>query len=123
MKIITFTTQEIDGWQPPRVGALLNKEYLLDFERAFDGAERPANHLGWLDMDSLWFQKSRETFEALAHDANLLIQATEKGWLTRRSQAYWFAPVTRPGKVICIGLNYRDHAAESYMAIQVRPVV
>jgi len=123
MQIITFSTREIDGWQSPRVGALLNKEYLLDFERAFGGAEQPTNHLAWLDMDGPWFQKSRETYEALARDSSALTQAAEKGWLTRRSQAYWFAPVPRPGKLICIGLNYRDHAAESKMAIPERPVV
>ncbi|MFF7073253.1 fumarylacetoacetate hydrolase family protein [Streptomyces pseudovenezuelae] len=33
------------------------------------------------------------------------------------------APVTRPGKVICVGLNYRDHAAETGAAIPPRPVV
>lgn len=33
------------------------------------------------------------------------------------------APVPRPGKVICIGLNYRDHAAESGMPIPDRPVL
>jgi 2-keto-4-pentenoate hydratase/2-oxohepta-3-ene-1,7-dioic acid hydratase in catechol pathway len=38
------------------------------------------------------------------------------GWFPSRD-AYWFAPVPRPGKVICIGLNYRDHAAESNMPI------
>ena len=27
------------------------------------------------------------------------------------------APVARPGKVVCIGLNYRDHAAETGAAI------
>ncbi|WP_327313145.1 fumarylacetoacetate hydrolase family protein [Streptomyces sp. NBC_01235] len=32
-------------------------------------------------------------------------------------------PVTRPGKVICVGLNYRDHAAETGAAIPARPVV
>jgi 2,4-didehydro-3-deoxy-L-rhamnonate hydrolase len=31
--------------------------------------------------------------------------------------------VARPGKVICIGLNYRDHAEESGMAIPQEPVV
>ncbi len=123
MEIITFTTQETQGRQPPRVGALLNSEYLLDFERAFDGGERPANHLAWLDMDSPWFQTSRETYETLVSDSRLLGQAIEKGWLTRRSEAYWFAPVPRPGKLICIGLNYRDHAAESNLAIPERPVV
>ena len=33
------------------------------------------------------------------------------------------APVARPGKVVCIGLNYRDHAEETGAAIPSRPVV
>lgn len=33
------------------------------------------------------------------------------------------APVTRPGKVLAIGLNYRDHAEESGQPIPQRPVV
>src|SRR5919108_4362710 len=32
-------------------------------------------------------------------------------------------PVARPGKLICIGLNYRDHAAETGAAIPERPVL
>ncbi|AXE90418.1 fumarylacetoacetate hydrolase family protein [Streptomyces sp. Go-475] len=32
-------------------------------------------------------------------------------------------PVARPGKIVCIGLNYRDHAAETGAAIPERPVV
>lgn len=32
------------------------------------------------------------------------------------------APVTRPGKVVCIGLNYSDHAAETGAATPERPV-
>jgi len=33
------------------------------------------------------------------------------------------APIPRPGKIICIGLNYRDHAAEAKMAIPETPTV
>ncbi|MFZ7089209.1 fumarylacetoacetate hydrolase family protein [Curtobacterium sp. RRHDQ10] len=33
------------------------------------------------------------------------------------------APVARPGKVVCIGLNYRDHAAETGAAIPTEPIV
>ncbi|MFD9542272.1 fumarylacetoacetate hydrolase family protein [Streptomyces sp. NPDC060022] len=33
------------------------------------------------------------------------------------------APVARPGKVVCVGLNYRDHAAETGAQIPGRPVV
>jgi len=35
----------------------------------------------------------------------------------------WAAPVARPGKVICIGLNYSDHAAESGMPVPEEPIV
>jgi len=33
------------------------------------------------------------------------------------------SPIARPSKIICIGLNYRDHAAESGMAEPAEPVV
>lgn len=33
------------------------------------------------------------------------------------------APVHKPGKIICIGLNYSDHAAESDMQLPKEPVV
>ncbi len=97
--------------------------YRLDCERLFDISDRPANPLSWFDMDGPWFQKSREMYEKLVRDADALVEAQEKDWLVRSEDAYWFAPVPRPGKLICIGLNYRDHAAESNMAIPERPVV
>ena len=37
--------------------------------------------------------------------------------------AYWFAPVPRPGKIVCVGLNYRDHAEESKLAVPQTPVI
>jgi 2-keto-4-pentenoate hydratase/2-oxohepta-3-ene-1,7-dioic acid hydratase in catechol pathway len=123
MRIITFTTHEKSGWQPPRVGALLNSEYLLNFALAFDDKKAPPNHLSWLDMDAQWFQKSRATYDTLANNESAIADAAENGWLTSRADAYWLAPVPRPGKLICIGLNYRDHAAESNMPIPERPVV
>ncbi len=33
------------------------------------------------------------------------------------------APVARPGKVVCVGLNYRDHAAETGADIPAEPVL
>ncbi|SDD31360.1 fumarylacetoacetate hydrolase family protein [Nocardioides lianchengensis] len=33
------------------------------------------------------------------------------------------APIARPGKILCIGLNYRDHAAETGAAIPEEPVL
>ncbi|MDB5279614.1 MAG: ureidoglycolate lyase [Ferruginibacter sp.] len=35
----------------------------------------------------------------------------------------WGSCIARPGKVICIGLNYSDHAAESGMAVPAEPII
>jgi 2,4-didehydro-3-deoxy-L-rhamnonate hydrolase len=35
----------------------------------------------------------------------------------------WGAPIARPGKVVCIGLNYADHAAETGMTPPSEPIV
>src|SRR6201987_2405120 len=32
-------------------------------------------------------------------------------------------PICRPSKIVCIGLNFRDHAAESKMEIPKEPVI
>ena len=38
-------------------------------------------------------------------------------------QVKLLAPVTRPGKIIAVGLNYRDHATETKMEIPTSPVI
>ena len=35
----------------------------------------------------------------------------------------WLAPVPDPAKIVCLGLNYRDHATESGMAPPVEPIL
>ena len=32
-------------------------------------------------------------------------------------------PIVRPSKIVCVGLNYRDHARESGMAVSAEPVI
>jgi 2-keto-4-pentenoate hydratase/2-oxohepta-3-ene-1,7-dioic acid hydratase in catechol pathway len=127
MHIISFATEDSD-WRAPRMGIILHvgdrdTGYRLDCEKLFDKADRPANPLAWFDMDGPWFKKARETHDTLISDENALADAREKGWLVPSTDAYWFAPVPRPGKIICIGLNYRDHAAESNMPIPEKPVM
>ena len=127
MHIISFSTEESD-WKVPRMGMILEVNgfhtgYRLDCEKLFDKGQRPSNPLAWFDMDGPWFQKARETHDALVRDQRALAEARDKGWLVRSQDAYWFAPVPRPGKILCIGLNYRDHAAESNMPIPEKPVV
>ena len=35
----------------------------------------------------------------------------------------WGAPIVRPGKIVCIGLNYSDHAAETGAPVPAEPIV
>jgi 2-keto-4-pentenoate hydratase/2-oxohepta-3-ene-1,7-dioic acid hydratase in catechol pathway len=127
MRVISFATQE-SNWQKPRLGIILehggrDTGYRLDCERLFDPSERPANFLSWFDMDGPWFQKAREIFDNVARDAGALDEAQKNDWVVASQDAYWFAPVPRPGKLICIGLNYRDHAKESNLPLPEKPVI
>jgi 2-keto-4-pentenoate hydratase/2-oxohepta-3-ene-1,7-dioic acid hydratase in catechol pathway len=122
MRIISFTTEDT-GWIQPRMGILLNEPFRLDCEKLFAASERPSNPLAWFDIDGKWFQAARATYQKLVENESALKEAESKGWLVRSEEAYWYAPVPRPGKLICIGLNYRDHAVESNLPIPREPVV
>lgn len=122
MRIISFSTEE-SNWAKPRLGILLAEGYRLDCEKLFAVSDRPANDLSWFDMDGKWFQKACEIYERLDADSKAMEQAALERWVVRSKDAYWFAPVPRPGKLICIGLNYRDHAAESNLPLPKEPVV
>ena len=116
MRIISFATKESE-WKVPRMGIILSSEARdsgerLDCEKLFAPAERPTNPLAWFDMDGRWFTTARDTALRLMRDATALAAARDNGWLVPSGDAYWFAPVPRPGKVVCIGMNYRDHARE-----------
>jgi 2-keto-4-pentenoate hydratase/2-oxohepta-3-ene-1,7-dioic acid hydratase in catechol pathway len=39
------------------------------------------------------------------------------------SSVRWGAPICRPSKIVCIGLNYKDHAAETKQPIPKEPVI
>jgi 2-keto-4-pentenoate hydratase/2-oxohepta-3-ene-1,7-dioic acid hydratase in catechol pathway len=127
MRIISFATED-SSWSSPRMGIILNVNgrdsgARLDCEKLFEPAERPVNPLAWFDMDGRWFQAARDTVKRLENDPSAFADARAKGWLVRSEDAYWFAPVPRPGKIVCVGLNYRDHAAESGLAVPKTPVI
>ena len=127
MRIISFSTQETD-WKSPRMGIILYADGSdtgdrLDCEKLFEPADRPRDPLAWFDMGERWFQTARDTAKQLERDSKARAHARDKGLLVPRQDAYWHAPVPRPGKIVCIGLNYRDHAAESGLAVPDKPVV
>lgn len=122
MNVVTFSTQATN-WCVPHFGIEQNNKYLLNCEQLFDNQYRPSNYLDWFDTEGLLFKRAREVHDSIRTNAIDAEDAYAKGWLIPRVDAYWLPPVPRPGKLICIGLNYRDHAAESNMPIPERPVV
>jgi 2-keto-4-pentenoate hydratase/2-oxohepta-3-ene-1,7-dioic acid hydratase in catechol pathway len=128
MKIVTF--KQVRGQNPARssVGALVGDgEYVFDFAKAGVSQNNAdmsnASSLSWFDLDSELLKTGFAAFGDLRRDGAELIRALEDGRVIKRADVELLAPVPRPGKLICIGLNYRDHAIESKMPIPERPVV
>jgi len=60
--------------------------------------------------------------QALAAARRWLESAPESA-VTPLAEAQLLAPIPRPPKIICIGLNYRDHAAETGKTVEKIPTV
>ncbi|SOD12114.1 fumarylacetoacetate hydrolase family protein [Pedobacter xixiisoli] len=53
-----------------------------------------------------------------------LKKKVEGGWLEKVEKPVRLgAPLTRPSKIICVGLNYKDHAAETNAPIPAEPIL
>lgn len=79
-----------------------------------DGVRRDASG-AFRDWDREFFETGGvERVKDLLHVGELPLVPEEERW---------GAPVSRPGKVVCIGLNYREHARESGVEPPPEPVV
>ena len=101
MRLATFTHEG-----ETRIGAMTRTGHLLDL-RAAD-PELPSTMI-----ELLWQDDGIERARKAAEDSPEIPPADVR----------FEAPVPRPGKVLAIGLNYRDHAEESGQEIPQRPVV
>ncbi|WP_145194115.1 fumarylacetoacetate hydrolase family protein [Planctomycetes bacterium Poly30] len=113
MKIVSFHR---DGQLS--TGALLDGDLVLDFQHEAAGLPGADGPLDWMDTDGACHQSARRLVEG-ADVAKL--QAA--GAVLPLAGVELLSPIPRPGKVICIGLNYRDHAEESGMEIPKYPLV
>ena len=111
----------------PRCGVLLpGGRDVLDLGAALarDGTElSPCTFLDWLDLDAVGMREARLVLGRLVEDEPGLEAMRATRTVMPLDRIRLVSPVPRPGKLICIGLNYRDHARESGMAIPERPVV
>lgn len=120
MRFVSFVK---DAGGCPRFGALLDHNGIVDLSAPACGVERPAEYLDWFDMDTPCHQEARALVERVSSDPAARVELDGQGALLANEDVLLLAPVPRPGKLICIGLNYRDHAEESGMAIPKSPVV
>ena len=111
MRLVTFTSRN-DPLAGAVVGMLVSGgTAVLDLTRT--GAQMPRDVLTCFDLDGPWL--SRAFALAAAEPPAGAIVAIDTVRLR--------APVPRPGKLVCVGLNYRDHAAESKMPVPERPIL
>ena len=108
MRLVTFV---YDG--QTRLGALRGSgagETVVDLNHA--DPRIPADMLAFLEAGV-----AAQALAARATETTPRAQAIDLAAVTLK------APVPRPGKIICIGLNYRDHAAESNVPVPEYPTV
>ncbi|MEM8709938.1 MAG: fumarylacetoacetate hydrolase family protein [Planctomycetota bacterium] len=113
MKLVSF---QRDGQLS--TGALLAGDFVLDFHHPATDLPDADGPLDWMDTDGACYQSARRLVDA--HDAG---QLEAKGAILPLANVDLVAPIPRPGKVICIGLNYRDHAEESGLEVPSEPLV
>jgi 2-keto-4-pentenoate hydratase/2-oxohepta-3-ene-1,7-dioic acid hydratase in catechol pathway len=129
MRLVTFVPGAGGSRSAWRFGTLLDDDSVLDLQavlaRAGAGSSRalPVDYLEWFDLDGPWLQAARRAHDALVADPAARGAAAREGSLIRAAAVTLLAPVPRPGKIVCVGLNYRDHAAEARLPVPESPVI
>lgn len=129
MRLLQFRPKSDDN-AVPRMGALIGDgKAILDLPSTLDGAGRggwlpPSTSCEWWNLGGAVLPLVRSSVEsALRADPKTIEQWQKSGKVVMLDDAKLCAPVSRPGKIICIGLNYRDHAIESNMPIPESPIM
>jgi 2,4-diketo-3-deoxy-L-fuconate hydrolase len=93
------------------------------------GAEKPAvllNDDTYVDVSDLVHDFDEQFFGSGGVDrlASVVAQRIERGVAVHEiGDQRIGAPIARPHQILCIGLNYRDHAAETGQAVPSEPIV
>ena len=122
MRIVCFVPKT-SGDAAPRLGALLQDDvHVLDFAAAIKAGDAAAPLIAWYDLDGPYLSRAFAFARDLGRDVLEAARHATPAALVPLADIRLLAPVPRPGKLICIGLNYQDHAAESKMPLPASPV-
>ena len=118
MKLVRFSS----NGQSPRVG-VLQGDRIADLQASLAASLARRGVVRAQDIAATLVPAStREFLEGGAANQDAIASITE--WVTvPAASARLHAPIADPGKFICIGLNYRDHAEETGNAIPKEPPI
>ncbi|MEM3511758.1 MAG: fumarylacetoacetate hydrolase family protein [Candidatus Jordarchaeales archaeon] len=117
MKLVCFFR---DGAQ--RVGVLVEGDVVVDLSFLLKDAVKELNMISILSAGESLLERIRESALSLS-------DKLQDGFLRDKRIAYsladvkLMAPIPRPGKIICLGLNYSDHAEEAGLKPPDEPVL
>ena len=130
MRLVTFATTAASSRDPGRLGLLITPaDLVVDVaavgERTGFGAagRPPRDYLDWFDLDAPWASFVRAVAEDLSRRPGELDRLRRQEMAVPLAGVLLAAPVPRPGKIVCVGLNYRDHAAEAMLPVPESPVI
>jgi 2-keto-4-pentenoate hydratase/2-oxohepta-3-ene-1,7-dioic acid hydratase in catechol pathway len=92
------------------------------------GAEKPVVRIGdegYIDVSDVVSDFNEEFFGSggLATLPGIVAERVEAGRITPFAGERIGSPIARPHQLLCIGLNYSDHAAETGQAIPAEPIL
>jgi 2-keto-4-pentenoate hydratase/2-oxohepta-3-ene-1,7-dioic acid hydratase (catechol pathway) len=91
------------------------------------GAERPIVRLtedSFIDVSDTIDDFNEEFFgEGMTRLRAVVAERSASGEVARFTDERISAPIARPHQIVCIGLNYRDHAAEAGQPVPTEPIL
>lgn len=128
MKIISFSYKNEN-----HLGCLVDEHTVVDLPRVFlefvnSGKNTKMTSVKTLPDEMLEFVQEWDKFFSAAKAALEWFTTYQDASLMKKvclplSDVKLRAPITNPSKVICVGLNYRDHCREHHFAIPERPLL
>jgi len=118
MKLVRFS---ING-QPPRVGALQG-DRIADLQASLAASLARRGIVRAQEIAATLVPPSTRAFLEGGSAAQEAVNSITDWVTVPASSARLHAPISDPGKFICIGLNYRDHAEEAGQPIPKEPPI
>jgi 2-keto-4-pentenoate hydratase/2-oxohepta-3-ene-1,7-dioic acid hydratase in catechol pathway len=88
---------------------ILTEEGVIDLEAAL--TEEPVKDIPTNIMDVI--SSDTDTLSSINHFVNSLLESNNYTYMIQEHELHFGPCVTRPNKIVCVGLNYRRHADET----------